>query len=258
MAIDIAPFKEELVSIVTPAYRVADIIEETIRSVVAQTYLKWEMLIADDCSPDDTAAVVERAAMRDSRIRLIRCEKNGGPAAARNAALERATGRWIAFLDSDDIWLPEKLEETLKFAVSHAAVLSYTGFRRIDFGGHEVGNYISVPDRLSYRQLLGNTSIATSTVLIDRKRAGNIVMRPVYYDDFVCWLEILKKGFVAHGLNKDLMRYRVVSDSVSRNKRRSAVEVWKTYRNVENLALLPSAWYFANYTLRAVRKYRAF
>lgn len=250
--------KDGLVSIIVPAYRAAAYIGRTIESVRAQTYTDWEMLVADDCSPDDTRQIVREWSGRDGRIRLIALERNGGPAAARNAALERAQGRWIAFLDSDDLWLPAKLERSLAHAAAHRAALVFTGFRRITHDESATGAYIAVPRTLDYRQLLGNTAIATSTVLIDRAAAGDIRMQPVYYDDFACWLSILKRGHVAHGLDEDLMRYRVVAKSVSRNKGRSAREVWKTYRGVERLGVAASAWHFARYAANALRKYWRF
>ena len=251
-------FDDELVSIITPAYRAGAYVGETIQSVLAQSYPHWEMLIADDCSPDDTRAVVQAWCERDPRVRLIALAKNGGPAAARNAALAQAKGRWLAFLDSDDLWLPQKLEHTLAHARATQAALVFTGFRRISFDGQTTGRAISVPDALTYSALLGNTAIATSTVLIDRAQTGDIHMQSVFYDDFVCWLGILKRGLAARGLNEDLMRYRVVAQSVSRNKRRSAAEVWKTYRQVEQLGLLRSGWHFAHYAVNAALKYRQF
>ena len=250
--------KDGLVSIIVPAYKAARFIDDTVQSVLSQTYGDWEMLVADDCSPDDTRARVAAWSQRDARIRLIALERNGGPAAARNAAIAQAQGRWLAFLDSDDMWLPVKLERCLAHAAQHRAALVFTGYRRITHDGSRTGNYIGVPATLTYRELLGNTAIATSTVLVDRQLAGDIRMERVYYDDFVCWLSILKRGHVARGLDEDLMRYRVVSQSVSRNKGRSAGEVWKTYRGVERLGLVPAAWHFSRYALNAVRKYSAF
>lgn len=250
--------KQDLVSIIMPAYRAAAYIEHTLRSVLAQTYTQWELLVADDCSPDTTREVVAAWAARDPRIRLIAMERNGGPAAARNGALARAQGRWIAFLDSDDLWLPQKLERSLAHARATGAALVFTGFRRMSFDGERTGDYIGVPRTLSYHQLLGNTAIATSTVLLDRAQCGEVRMKPVFYDDFACWLEILKRGLVAHGLDEDLMRYRVMPRSVSRNKRRSAQEVWKAYRQVEHLGRLAAAWHFTSYALHALRKYRRF
>ena len=250
--------KDGLVSVIVPAYKAAAFIDDTVRSVLAQSYADWEMLVADDCSPDDTGERVAEWARRDARVRLVALERNGGPAAARNAALSQAQGRWVAFLDSDDMWLPAKLERTLAHAMLHRAALVFTGYRRITHDGTHTGSYIGVPASLTYRELLGNTAIATSTVLLDRQATGDIRMESVYYDDFVCWLSILKRGHVARGLDEDLMRYRVVSRSVSRNKGRSAREVWKTYRKVERLSLVPSAWHFSRYAVNALRKYRAF
>lgn len=247
-----------LVSIITPAYRAARFVAETIRSVQAQTYPEWEMLVVDDCSPDDTCAVVESAAAGDPRVRLIRQEKNGGPAAARNVALGEARGRWLAFLDSDDLWLPEKLERQLHFHRRHGAKLTFTEFRRISEDGGRTGRRITVPERLDYRGLLGNTAIATSTVMVDRTRTGDFRMKKTYYDDFACWLQLLRSGGHALGLKEDLMRYRVAGGSVSRNKRRSAKEVWGAYRHVEGLDPLRSTWYFANYAMRGWIKYRKF
>lgn len=247
-----------LVSIIMPAYRVESIVEESINSVLNQTYSNWELLIADDCSPDNTAAVVEKAALSDSRIKLIQCQVNGGPAAARNAAISKAKGRWLAFLDSDDLWMSTKLEKTIRFAAANNSAITYTGYRRISFDKAITGRYISVPSSLTYNQLLRNTAIATSTVVIDRRLVPDVVMRSVFYDDFVCWLEILKNGGSASGLDEDLMRYRVVKNSVSRNKKRSALEVWKIYNEVEKLGLFRSAWSFLGYSINALLKYRNF
>jgi teichuronic acid biosynthesis glycosyltransferase TuaG len=247
--------RNDLVSIITPAYRCADVVGETIRSVLDQTYPHWEMLIAEDCSPDSSREVLREWAKVDPRVRLIEQQKNGGPAMARNAALERAQGRWIAFLDSDDLWPPTKLERSIAFAEVHNAPLVFTGFRRISADGGQKGRYIGVPRTLSYRQLLGNTAIATSTVLLDRRIVGEVRMNKTYYDDFDCWLQLLKPGRTAYGLDEDLMRYRVMGNSVSRNKRNSASKVWRAYRDLEQLSVPAAAWYFMNYAVRGLLKY---
>lgn len=247
-----------LVSIVTPAWRAGRFVGETIRSVQAQDYGEWEMHVVDDCSPDDTAERVEQIARLDPRVRLIRQPRNCGPAAARNAALEAARGRYLAFLDSDDLWLPGKLSRQLAFMAERDAALSFTEFRRINEDGSTVGRRVTVPDTLSYRQLLCNTAIATSTVVVDRERAGEFRMKKTYYDDFAAWLEILRRGHLAHGFREDLMRYRVLARSVSRNKTRSAKMVWQAYRRIEGLGLLDSAWCFVNYAARGALKYQRF
>jgi teichuronic acid biosynthesis glycosyltransferase TuaG len=248
----------DLVSIITPAYRSASVISETIKSVIAQSSPNWEMLIAEDCSPDNTREVIRHWEQIDPRVKLIALERNGGPAMARNAALERANGRWIAFLDSDDLWLPQKLELTIRHAQANQAAFVFTGFRRVSSDGNQIGRYIGAPTILSYRQLLGNTAIATSTVLLDRNLLGDVRMTRTYYDDFDCWLQILKRGCLAYGLDMDLMRYRVMGQSVSRNKGRSAVKVWRAYRDLERLSLPASIWYFSQYAIRGLRKYKQF
>jgi len=246
-----------LVSIITPAYKAAPFVGDAIRSVRGQNHSAWEMLIADDGSPDATAEIVAGFASAGPRVKLIR-QENSGPAMARQRALDAATGRYIAFLDSDDYWLPSKLSKQLHFMHRTGAALSYTAFRRIKHDGSELGHHIDVPKRLDYRSLLGNTAIATSTALIDRDATGPFQMRRVYCDDFVLWLELTKRGFVAHGLNEDLMRYRVLDKSVSRNKANSAKHVWHTYRAIEQLSLPHAGWCFARYAFDGWRKYSRF
>lgn len=247
-----------LVSIVTPAYKAAEFVGHAIESVIAQDYSRWEMLVVDDCSPDGTAAEVARFARADSRVKLFRQPQNIGAAEARNVALLAAQGRYIAFLDSDDLWLPGKLSRQLEFMRGENVGLSFTAFRRITQYGERTGRLIHVPDHIGYRGLLKNTAIATSTVIVDRQLAGPLRMTRTYYDDFVMWLELMKRGVVARGLDLDLMRYRVLAQSISRNKVNSAKQVWRTYREIEKLDPVSSAWYFVNYAARGWLKYRAF
>ena len=248
----------EGVSIVTPAYNAQRYIAETIASVQAQTYRDWEQIVVDDRSGDSTAAAVTALARDDPRVRLIEHERNSGPARTRQTALDAARFRWIAFLDADDAWLPHKLERQLRFMRERGAAFSYTEYRRISADGTRVGRIVRVPARMTYSRLLGDTAIATSTVIVDRAATGPLKMTETYYDDFVLWLGLLKRGFTAHALKEDLMRYRVVAKSVSRNKAVSAIHVWRTYREVERLPLARSLWSFAGYASRALLKYRAF
>lgn len=252
------PRPDPAVSIITPAYNAARFIEETIQSVLSQSYTDWEMIIVDDCSRDDTRVRIETHAQRDKRIRLIAHQTNGGPSAARNTALKAASGRYIAFLDSDDLWLPGKLQTQLDFMRDQACVFSFTAFRRISEDGSGCGRLIGVPNRLNYRQLLKNTAIATSTVIVDRRETGPFEMIRTYYDDYALWLSLLRRGVVACGFNQDLMRYRVVQRSVSRHKANSALWVWRTYRDIEHLSLPDATWCFMNYAVRAYLKYASF
>lgn len=247
-----------MVSIITPAWQAERYIQDCIASVQAQTYPNWEMLVVDDCSTDATSDIVEAIAAIDNRVVLIRQTQNGGPAAARNAALKKAQGRWIAFLDSDDQWLPTKLAQQISFQAKAKAPLSFTQYHRLSADHSRQGHTIRVPTRLGYKNLLSNTAIATSTVLVDRHLTGDLHMKPIYYDDFGCWLDVLRDGGFAVGLQQDLMCYRVIDGSVSRNKWRSAMEVWKTYRNIERLSILRSLWHFTQYASNALIKYRKF
>jgi teichuronic acid biosynthesis glycosyltransferase TuaG len=247
-----------LVSIITPSWNVEGLIEETVRSVQAQTFADWELLIADDCSTDQTPEIIAEIGERDPRVKLIRQQKNGGPALARQAAIDRAQGRYLAFLDSDDLWLPEKLTRQLAFAREKRAALSYTAFRRINETNTVTGRLIEVPASLTYGQLLKNTAIATLTAMVDREIAGPVVMKNEGYDDFCLWLSILARGHTAFGLNEDLARYRVRGSSVSSRPMRSAKWVWQIYRNVEHLSLVRSAWCFVHWGARAWLKRRDF
>mgnify|MGYP003700794585 FL=1 len=243
-----------LVSVITAAYNAEAFIAETIASVQAQTLTDWEMLVADDASTDRTAEIVAAQAAYDPRVRLIRLERNGGVARARNAALSEARGRFVAFLDSDDLWLPEKLERQVAFMKARDAAVCYTAFRRIDESGTRTGRLVKVPPRLTYGQLLKNTAIATLTGMADTAKTGPLRMTEARRDDFILWLSILKRGFVAEGLQEDLARYRVVKGSLSSKPKRSAAWVWHVYRRVEGLGPLRSAWCMAHYGTRAILK----
>src|SRR5579872_1478066 len=157
----------ELVSIITPAFKAARFVEDAIRSVLEQDYPHWEMLVVDDCSPDDTCERVAAWSSRDSRVKLIRQTQNDGPYAARNAALANSRGRYVAFLDSDDFWLSGKLSRQLQFMRATRAALSFTEFLRVSEDGSRIGRRLKVPSTLTYEELLGNTAIATSTVIVD-------------------------------------------------------------------------------------------
>lgn len=249
-----APDGAPLVSVITAAFNAERFISETIATVQAQSLKDWEMLIADDASSDGTADIVQRFSEQDPRVRLIRQPRNSGVSAARNRALAEARGRFIAFLDSDDLWQSEKLERQVKFMTKHDAAISYTSYRRISEDGGLVGRLVEVPRRLSYNQLLKNTAIATVTAMVDTDKTGSIRMTEARRDDYILWLSILKRGFIGHGLQEDLARYRVVRGSLSSKPKRSAAWVWDVYRKIEKLSALRAAWCMAHYGTRALLK----
>jgi teichuronic acid biosynthesis glycosyltransferase TuaG len=241
-----------VVSIITPAFNSSKLIGQAIRSVQLQTFKNWEMIIVDDCSTDDTPAVVTRYAAEDSRIRLICRSENGGPARARNAALKSAKGRYIAFLDSDDLWLSKKLELQLAFMAEQNSAFSYTLYRRFTDDSAQPGRLVSLSQSFDYRSLLKNTGIGCLTVMVDCELTGPIEMPLVRAEDYALWLGLVKRGFIAHGLQVDLARYRVAEGSVSGNKLKSASWVWFIYRNVEKLSISDAAWCFLNYVWKVL------
>lgn len=243
-----------LVSIIMPSYNAQRFIAESIHSVQAQTYTNWELLITDDCSKDDTCQVVEALMTKDSRIKLFQLVDNSGAAVARNTSISHAQGRYIAFLDSDDMWLPEKLEEQLAFMDKTGAGLSFTAYRTITEDGNPI-NTIHVPKTLSYQQYLRNTIIGCLTVIFDREVVGNVRMPLIRKrQDMATWLSILRKGHLAYGLDKPLSYYRIVSTSISHNKFKAAKVVWQVYRDIEKLSLIQSIWCFLGYGYNAVKK----
>jgi len=245
------------VSIIMPAYNAESTIQDAISSVISQDYKDWELIIIDDGSVDKTAKVVKDFAKLDPRIKFVQ-QENGGPASARRTGLSIADGRFLAFLDSDDYWLGSKLKVQLEFMTSKNIAFSFSKFRRINTDGSRIGHLIKIPNKLCYRDLLKNTAVATSTVVLDRSLINKIEIKDTYYDDFVLWLSLLRNGTVAHGVQVDLMRYRVLKGSISRNKIQSSKEVWKVYREVENLNIFYSGYCFVHYAFAAFKKYSKF
>jgi len=246
-----------LVSIVMPVYNGADFIEDAVRSVQKQTIQNWELLIADDFSSDDSLKISVAFQKSDPRIRVITTLGRSGPAAARNRAIQRASGRWIAFLDCDDIWHPEKLAATLSFMSQKKLALAFTAYNRKSGSGLES---IFVPNSVTMSSLLKTNFIATSTVVIDRGYVPNFAMNEsVGYDDYFAWLEILRRGLSAAGLNRELTTYRKSRGSVSSDKLRSARSVFVMMWKDLQLSTPEVIWYFSNYSLRgAVKHFKIF
>ncbi|MES2856206.1 MAG: glycosyltransferase family 2 protein, partial [Bdellovibrionota bacterium] len=238
----------------TPAYNAERFLASTVASVQAQTFSDWEMLIVDDGSKDSTPDLAASLAKQDPRIRNF-TQKNSGPAAARNLGLSNARGRFIAFLDSDDIWLPKKLETQVAFMTAQNSALSFTQFRRFTGDLENTGRLIPIPETVTYKKLLSHNVIATLTVMVDREKTGPFEMPTAGYDDFAAWLSILRKGHEAHGIQQDLARYRLVPGSVSSKKLRAAKWVWEIYRDHERLSLAYAAFQFAQYAVKVSLKH---
>jgi teichuronic acid biosynthesis glycosyltransferase TuaG len=249
--------QQPLISVITPAYNAAKFMHDTIDSVIAQTYQNWEMVIVDDCSKDDTVAIVTNYIEEDDRIKLFQLEKNSGSAVARNKAMELANGRYIAFLDSDDRWLPEKLEKQLYFMQEKDIAFSFTTYNRILEDGTPTNAISNTPESVDYDDLMKRCVIGCLTVMLDRDKVGHIKMVNIRTrQDYVYWLTITKQGFLAYGLPEILAEYRLVDNSLSSNKWKAAKRNWYVFREIEKQSLLKSIWYFANYVVRSLNDLR--
>ncbi|HEX5056264.1 MAG TPA: glycosyltransferase family 2 protein [Gammaproteobacteria bacterium] len=243
------------VSIITPVHNLARYLAATVDSVRMQSFADWEMLLVDDCSTDNSVEVAENLARLDPRVKLIRLDRNSGAAVARNAAIKAAAGRYIAFLDGDDLWQPDKLEKQLAFMRQKNAAFSYTAYRIVDEAGKEVSVF-NVPAQISYRDLLRTNVVGCSTAVYDTAGLGKVYMPDIRKrQDFGLWLRLTRTSGMAHGLPEILASYRLRSTSLSSNKLYAALYVWKLYREVEKLPLWQSVRCFSEYAIRAFFKY---
>ncbi|WP_373921352.1 glycosyltransferase family 2 protein [Peribacillus muralis] len=245
-----------LVSVITPSYNCSAYIKETIDTVLDQSYPNWEMIIVDDHSQDDSVQVIQSYEAMDSRIRLIPLANNVGAARARNIAIKEARGDYIAFLDSDDLWLPTKLDEQVEFMKSGNLAFSFTSYSLIDEQGHSLAIEVKAPQTVDYKHLIGNTTIGCLTVMLDRKQIKHIEMPDIQPEDTALWLSLLRNGYQAHGLPKILSKYRIVSNSTSRNKWKAAYRYWKLLRVQEKLNIVEANFYFTKYAYNAYNKSR--
>lgn len=245
-----------LVSIITPAYNCEKYIIETIESVLAQTYMNWEMIIVNDVSKDNTEEIIKEYIEKDMRIKLINLKENSGAAVARNTAIGIAKGRFIAFLDSDDRWKKDKLEKQLKFMINNKYGFTFTSYEYIRDENNDKEKIFSVPKSLNYSQALKNTVIGCLTVIIDKEIVGDFRMPLVRRgQDNLTWLMLLEKGNIAYGLNENLAEYRRVEGSLSNNKFKALKRQWFNYRKVIKLPLLKCIYYYCFYILNNLKKY---
>ncbi|RKL68298.1 glycosyl transferase [Salipaludibacillus neizhouensis] len=247
---------EPLISVITPSYNASKYLEATIKSVLAQKYSNWEMIIVDDCSSDNSVDIIKKYANEDERIRYVVLSTNSGAAVARNTAINESKGNYIAFLDSDDQWFPEKLHEQLMFMQKNNLAFSYTSYINIDEKGEKEGSIVEVPSEVNYKQLLKQNVIGCLTVMLNKDMIGQVEMVNIRTrQDYVLWLDLCKRGFRAVGIQKPLSKYRIVENSVSSNKLNMAKQNWKVYRDIEKLGLVKSVYYFIQYALLKIIKY---
>lgn len=238
-----------------PSYNAEHIIIKSLYSVLAQTYENWELLITDDSSTDNSVEVIRRYCKKDSRINLLVSEQNQGIAKTRNLSIERAKGRFIAFLDNDDLWMPEKLEKQVNFMLENEYAFTYTSYELIDNEGVSINKVILTQGMMDYSRYSRNTIIGCGTVMIDRDITGDFRMpQNDTSDDMALWLSLMRKGFNAYPLNEVLLKYRITNNSASSKKLKAASDVWKVYRKNEGMSWLRSASCFVGYAFNAVKK----
>ena len=247
--------RKPLCSVVIPAYNCEAYIEQSVRSALAQTLGEIEILAVEDGSADKTGEKLRRLAAEDGRIRLLRNGENRGVAESRNRGVAEARADWVAFLDGDDAWLPEKLEKQFKLQRETGAEFLYTGAVCMDSGGETLARRFTPPESLSYRQLLRGNEIVCSSVLLRRELLlAHPVAHSELHEDYICWLRILEGGLTARGLPEPLLRYRLAEKSKSRNKLRSAGTTWRSYACL-GIPFLERCVCFAGYVIHSVKRY---
>ena len=241
-----------------PAYNAGAYIEEAIHSVMDQTVTDWELLVLDDGSSDDTRTRVAALAAKDSRIRLLPNEKNLGAANTRNRGFDLCRGRYVALLDSDDRWMPEKLEKQLLLLEQTGADFSYCSYAIVDGAGEPAKNDYIVPGNVSFEGLLRENCIGCSTVVLRREITERYRFNPdFYHEDYVLWLQLTRDGLRGVGCTQVLSSWRYIATSRSFDKKKAALNRWRIYRQYLKLPLWKSICAFSGYVTASLKKYRS-
>lgn len=233
-----------LISVITPTYNCADFLGETIKSVQMQTYQKWEMIIVDDCSTDNTKEIVEKYMHNDTRIKYFCLKKNSGADVARTRAMEIANGNYMAFLDSDDIWTEDKLKRQLSFMEKHNIAFSCTSYEQIDEEGKKLNKVIKSVPKVDYNRLLLDCPVGNSTVMYNVEKMGKFTVPNIRKrNDDALWLKMLKQEKYIYGIESVLAKYRIRKNSISSNKFKVIKYHWILYRDIEHLSVARSLFH---------------
>lgn len=246
-----------MVSIVMASYNSARWIKETIACIQAQTYSDWELIITDDASTDNSAEIIQAEAQKDSRIHFYRFSENSGAGKARNNSLSYATGRFISYLDADDLWTEDKLEKQLKIMRERNIAMCFADYDIISENG-ELRKTICVPDSVTYEQFLRKPLTCTHTVMFDTEKVDKklLIMPDVRRgQDAATWLQVLRSGVTAYALHEPVAKYRRHEGSLSSNKITALKRTWYLYREIEHLSLPHACVCFVSYVFNAIKKY---
>lgn len=239
-----------LVTVITPVYNSAHWLAETLASVRAQTFTDWEHILVDDRSTDDSLSIIHAMSAQDPRVRFLQTDRNSGPSVARNLALEAAAGRYVAFLDADDLWLPDKLKICVDAMVRNEWEFIYHDYRHMSQDGARVGALISGPNELNMRTLHTRRGAGCLSVMLDRERLDWFrfpASERYQHEDFCGWLSLVKRGYFGYRVPFDLGRYRLLETSRSANRLKGAKYSWRIYREVSNLSLPRAAVWWLQY-----------
>jgi teichuronic acid biosynthesis glycosyltransferase TuaG len=247
----------DLISIITPVYNSRKYIEETVQSVLNQTYTNWEMVIVDDCSTDGSVAIINKFVAMDNRIRLIEQPVNmGHPSYARNIALKEAKGKYIAFLDSDDVWYPNKLElQTNYIKHNPDCYILCSSYEKINEHGESRNRIVLSKRKVNYKELLKSNSIGNLTGMYNQDRLGKCFQEPIIHEDYIMWLALVKVAGSAHGIPEVTAKYRIHDNSVSSSKTKVLRAQWYIYRRILHLNVVTSIFYFTCYAYFGLKKY---
>lgn len=249
-------YTDGLVSVIMPIYNAEKYLADTLNSIFAQDYKNVEIVLVDDCSKDNSARIISEQLQEHPEIVYYLQEKNMGAGAARNKALELARGQYVAFLDSDDIWLQGKITRQIELMKASKSPFSYTAIEMMDENGKTIKGKRKIKETCDYKYLLHNTIIATSSVVIDRSVLGDFRM-PLRRggQDYATWLMLLRGGTVACGINEAFVRYRVASGSLSSNKFKSIKQVWEIQTQDEKINKFSAAFHVMCFGFNAFKKY---
>lgn len=243
------------VSIITPVYNSAPFLEETIQSVLNQSFEDWEMILVDDCSTDNSRQIIQRIASQDPRLIFMENENNLGQIKTRNRAIERASGRYIAMLDSDDVWHPQKLEKQLAYFEDTGCAIQHAYYEQIDENSNPLKLLVKAPIRINYRMLLRSNYLGCLTVIYDTQKVGKTYMPEVgRRDDWACWLSILKQGHEAHCIPEVLAYYRLRKNSLSSNKLEMLYYNWRILTIHQGISKWEAIFYMGNHIFRNIVK----
>lgn len=244
----------DMVSIVIPVHNAEPYIAKTIRSILTQTVSNYEVLLVDDASTDGSLEKIRL--ISDERLKVLKTNLKHpvGAAAARNCGIEAAKGRYLAFLDADDLWQPKKLEKTLAYMKKKDAAFVFTGYEFGDQDGRGTGKIVHVPEVLDYERALSRTVIFTSTVLFDLTKISKEMVRmpQIKSEDTATWWKILQSGYLAYGLDENLTIYRRAGKTLSSNKFEAVKRIWNLYKMQENMSFLKRLRCFAGWAVGAV------